>query len=168
MTVSVTVGRPDDWHVHLRDDLMLSAVVGYSARHYRHAMVMPNLRPPIMSLSQARAYRDRIVGRVPSEYSEFNPWMTLFASPEPDLADLRAGVTEGLIKAVKFYPVGATTNSDQAKGQLGDLDELFDVLTELGLRLLVHAESTRPDVDVRNSVVNDRQLLWWLNADLRR
>ena len=148
MTTSVEIPRPDDWHVHLRDDDMLAAVVGYSASHYRYAMVMPNLRPPISSLAQAEAYQKRILAQVPHDVTTFRPLQTFFLSDLLDLDELRAGAASGLIKAVKFYPAGATTNSDQAKGTLADFDDVYDVLAELGLRLLVHAESTRPDIDV--------------------
>ena len=148
MTVSVVIPQPDDWHVHLRDDDMLAAVVAYSATRYRYAMVMPNLRPPITSLAQATAYQQRILACLPDEPSPFKPLMTLFASAAIDLGELREGVGQGMIKAVKFYPVGATTNSDQATGGLADFGSLYDVLAELGIRLLVHAESTRADVDV--------------------
>ncbi len=145
---SIEIPLPDDWHVHLRDDDLLASVVGYSAARSRHAMVMPNLRPPITSLARARAYHDEILRHVPADAPDFRPLLTLFASSEVDPADLRAGADEGLIKAVKFYPAGATTNADQASGGLSSFGDLYDVLEELGLRLLVHAESTRPDVDV--------------------
>ncbi|MCP3939600.1 MAG: dihydroorotase [Actinomycetia bacterium] len=156
---SILLPRPDDWHLHLRDDEMLSAVAGYSAKRFRHALVMPNLRPPITSSADAAAYRARILDQV-DEGSSFVPLMTLFASSELDLEDLRSGSESGVVKAVKFYPPGATTNSDQAKGSLGSLHELMEVLVELDMRLLVHAESTDPDVDVfdREAKFLDRQL----------
>ncbi len=146
--VSIEIPLPDDWHVHLRDDDMLAAVVSYSAVRYRYAMVMPNLRPPVVSLAQAEAYQKRILAQVPHDITTFRPLQTFFLSDQLDLGELRAGAASGLIKAVKFYPAGATTNSDQAKGALADFDDVYDVLAELGLRLLVHAESTRPDIDV--------------------
>lgn len=149
MTASVTIPFPDDWHVHLRDDHMLSAVVEYTARRYRCAMVMPNLRPPVTSAAQAREYRDRIMERAAGPYAaDFQPCMTLFASADLDLDDLRAGVGDGVITAVKFYPPGATTNSDQAKGTLASMGALLECIAELGIRLLVHAESTDPDIDI--------------------
>jgi dihydroorotase len=149
-TVSLVIPRPDDWHVHLRDDDMLAAVVGWSARRFRYALVMPNLRPPVGTSAEAAAYRQRILDCVPDEHgtNTFIPLMTLFASPDLDLDDLRAGAEAGLVTAVKYYPPGATTNSDQARGRLGDLDALFETLVELDMRLLVHAESTDPAVDI--------------------
>ncbi len=148
MMVSIEIPLPDDWHVHLRDDDMLAAVISYSAARYRYAMVMPNLRPPVVSLAQAEAYQKRILAQVPHDITTFRPLQTFFLSDQLDLGELRSGAKSGLIKAVKFYPAGATTNSDQAKGALTDFDEVYDVLAELGLRLLVHAESTRSDIDV--------------------
>ncbi len=148
LMVRIEIPLPDDWHVHLRDDAMLAAVVEHSARRYRYAMVMPNLRPPVQTTKQATAYRDRIAEHVPSDAPWFTPVMTLFASPELDMDDLARGADEGVVRAVKFYPPGATTNADQAAGQLSDLDELLDTLVELDMRLLVHAESTRPEIDL--------------------
>lgn len=146
---SIEIPTPDDWHVHLRDDEMLEAVVSYSARRFRYVMVMPNLRPPIVTAGQAEAYRDRILACAPpGEGHDFLPLMTLFMSPDVDLEDLRRGAEAGIVAAVKYYPVGATTNSDQAAGALGDYGDLLEQLIELDMRLLVHAESTRPDVDL--------------------
>jgi dihydroorotase len=139
---------PDDWHVHLRDDDMLAAVVEHTARWFRYGMVMPNLRPPVQTTAQADAYRRRILNHVPAASSHFQPQMTLFVSHDLDLDDLGRGIEAGIVKAVKFYPPGATTNSDQAKGDLGEFDELFGRLVEWNTQLLVHAESTRPDVDL--------------------
>ncbi len=144
----ITIPLPDDWHVHLRDDDMLASVVSYSAMRYRYAMVMPNLRPPITSLDQARSYHAAISAHVPADAPDFRPLLTFFASGELTERDLRQAHAEGLVKAVKFYPAGATTNADQAVGSLASFDAIYDVLEELGMRLLVHAESTRPDIDV--------------------
>lgn len=157
---SIDIPRPDDWHVHLRDDELLAAVVQYSAQRYRYAMVMPNLRPPIVSAAQADAYRQRILDRIPGEHAHFIPLMTLFVSPALDLDDLRRGVTAGVVKAVKYYPAGATTNADQAEGALADYDDLFAALVDLDVRLLVHAESTDPTVDLfdREQVFLEREL----------
>ncbi len=159
---SVVIARPDDWHVHLRDDDLLAAVVGWSARRYRYALVMPNLRPPVTSVAEARQYRDRIMACVPDEpaAAAFSPVMALFASAELDLDDLAVGARDGLLVGVKYYPPGATTNSDQARGTLADLDPLLEALCELDLRLLVHAESTDPSVDIfdREAAFLEREL----------
>lgn len=145
---TVTIPLPDDWHVHLRDDDMLASVVSYTARRHRYAMVMPNLRPPVTTLDQVQAYHAEIMRHVPDDAPDFRPQLTFFASPDLDPNDIRRADEAGLIKGVKFYPVGATTNADQAAGGLDAFDAIYDVLEERGMRLLVHAESTRPDVDV--------------------
>lgn len=138
---------------------MLEAVVGASAQRYRYAMVMPNLRPPLVTTAAAREYRTRITAA--ANQPSFQPLITLFASSQIDLADLRAGFAAGDVAAVKFYPAGATTNSDQAAGGLAEFTELFETMAELGMRLLVHAESTDPSVDVydREAVFLERQLV---------
>lgn len=160
---SVVIARPDDWHVHLRDDEMLAAVVGWSARRYRYVLVMPNLRPPVTTVAAARAYRDRILACAPDEAvaAAFRPMMTLFASPDIDLDDLRRGVEEGVLIGVKYYPAGATTNADQARGTLADLGDLLECLCEIDLRLLVHAESTDPTLDIfdREAAFLERDLV---------
>ncbi len=145
---SVVIPTPDDWHVHLRNDAMLQAVVGYTARRFRYAMVMPNLVPPITSTSAASEYRDQILQAAPSEATDFKPVMAVYCSPRIDPDDLREGITSGVIAAVKYYPAGATTNSDAGGTSLMAFESVYDVLIETGARLLVHAESTDPEVDI--------------------
>ena len=145
---SVEIPLPDDWHVHLRDDEMLEAVVGYTARRFRYAMVMPNLMPPIISSAQARAYRDRILAAAPESGPDFRPVMALHCSPLIDTADLRTGIDDDVIAAVKYYPAGATTNSDAGGTSLGDFEAIYEVLIDTGSRLLVHAEATDPAIDI--------------------
>ena len=144
----IEIPLPDDWHVHLRDDDMLASVVGYTARRFRYAMVMPNLMPPVTSTAQAAAYLDRIRQHVPEDAPDFRPALALYCSPLVDLADLRAGIADGLIRAVKYYPAGATTNSDAGGSALTDFLDLFEVLVDLDVRLLVHAEATDPTIDI--------------------
>ncbi len=148
MADRIEVPLPDDWHVHLRDDAMLEAVVGYTARRFRYAMVMPNLSPPVTSTAAAASYRNRILDHAPSDAPDFRPTMTLYCSTEIDADDLAAGVADGVVGAVKYYPAGATTNSEAGGAALGDHLELFETLADLGVRLLVHAESTDPDIDI--------------------
>jgi len=126
---------------------MLNAVVDYTARRFRYAMVMPNLAPPIISTAAASAYRDRILAAT-SVQGQFTPLITLYCSPEVDLADLRDGIESGVIGAVKYYPAGATTNSDAGGTSLLHFEELFGVLIDTDTRLLVHAESTNPEIDI--------------------
>lgn len=140
---------------------MLDAVVGYTARRFRYAMVMPNLASPVTSTAEARAYRDRILAAAPSDSDDFRPLMTLYCSPAVDVDDLRAGVGDGVVKAVKYYPAGATTNSDAGGTAMSDFLDLFETLAELDVRLLVHAESTDPNVDIfdREAAFIERELI---------
>ena len=159
MTLSIEIPTPDDWHVHLRDDDMLEAVVDYTARRFRYAMVMPNLIPPITSTAAASAYRDRILAAA-GEYEAFTPLITMYCSPEIDFADLRHGIESGVVGAVKYYPAGATTNSESGGTSLLEFAKLFEVLVETDTRLLVHAESTDPEIDIfdREAAFLERQL----------
>lgn len=147
MATSIRIPRPDDWHVHLRDDEMLDAVVGYTERRFRYAMVMPNLVPPITNTAAAVAYRSKILERASGNY-DFRPLIALYCSPEVDHADLRAGIDDAVIGGVKYYPAGATTNSEAGGTGLAQFMDLFETIAEAGSRLLVHAESTRPEVDI--------------------
>ena len=147
MTSTITIPRPDDWHVHLRDDAMLDAVVGYTARRFRYSMVMPNLVPPLTSVAAATEYRDRILAAAP-DGPDFRPVMALYCSADVDLSDLRSGIAAGVVAAVKYYPAGATTNSEAGASSMTDLMPLYEVLAETGTRLLVHAESTDESVDI--------------------
>ncbi len=152
--IVVDIPRPDDWHVHLRDDDMLAAVAGCSAKWFRNALVMPNLQPPVVTVAAAVAYRARILeaaaasGVSSQAVSQFAPRMTLYLTPEITAEDLRAGAASGDIAAVKFYPAGATTNSEAGGTDLASFGPQLDVMAELGLPLLVHAESTDPSIDI--------------------
>lgn len=137
---------PDDWHVHLRDDEMLAAVVGYSAARFRYAMVMPNLVPPIISVDQALAYRERIAAA--ADTASFEPLMTLYLTADLTADEVRRGWDTNAISAVKFYPAGATTNSDSGGRSLADFTPVLETMATLGMPLLVHAESTDPHIDI--------------------
>lgn len=160
MSIDVDIPLPDDWHVHLRDDDMLAAVVGYTARRFRYAMVMPNLVPAVTSMASALAYRARILEHAPADAPDFRPLMALYCSPDIDLADLRSGIADGVVAAVKYYPAGATTNSEGGGTGLEQFMDLYEVLIETDTRLLVHAEATDPSVDIfdREAAFLDRQL----------
>gem|GEM_PF-54366 len=148
---SVEVPVPDDWHVHLRDDEMLEAVVGFTARRFRHALIMPNLQPPIDTVEAASAYRERIVAaaRIDGAPADrFDPWMSLYLTPTLTAEELRRGASEGVVRAVKFYPAGATTNSESGGTSLLDFAPVLEAMAELGMPLLVHAESTDPAIDI--------------------
>lgn len=159
MTQSLTIARPDDWHLHLRDGAMLTAVLPETARHFARAIIMPNLVPPVVTSDQAAAYRDRILTALPNDMT-FEPLMTLYLTEETDPEDIAKAHASGLIKAVKLYPAGATTNS--ASG-VADFDKVLGVLekmAEIGLPLCVHGEVTDADVDIfdREAVFIDRVL----------
>jgi dihydroorotase len=158
MSQTLTLTRPDDWHLHLRDGDMLAGVLPHS-RHFARAIVMPNLVPPVVTAADARAYRDRIRAALPAG-QDFTPLMTLYLTEATDPADVAAAHGEGLVTAVKLYPAGATTNS---AGGVRDLDRAMPVLermAEIGLPLCVHGEVTDPEVDIfdREAVFIDRVL----------
>ncbi|MDR7124952.1 dihydroorotase [Pseudotabrizicola sp. 4114] len=147
MTHSLTLRRPDDWHLHLRDGAMLQGVLPETARHFARAIIMPNLVPPVVTGAQAAAYRDRILAALPAG-AAFEPLMTLYLTETTDADDVAAAHASGLVKAVKLYPAGATTNSH---GGVHDVDKVMPVLekmAEIGLPLCVHGEVTTPEVDI--------------------
>src|ERR1700712_3464064 len=110
MSDRITIRRPDDWHVHLRDGEMLRAVAGYTARQFARAIVMPNLTPPVMTIAAAQAYRARIADAVPAEF-DFTPLMTCYLTDDAAAAEIAAGYQSGVFAACKLYPAHATTNS---------------------------------------------------------
>ena len=155
----LTIRRPDDWHLHLRDGAMLQAVLPETARHFGRAIIMPNLVPPVVTAAQAAAYRDRIMAALPAG-SGFTPLMTLYLTEETDPDDVAAAFTDGIARAVKLYPAGATTNS--ASG-VQDFDKVRPVLArmaEIGMPLCVHGEVTNHQVDIfdREAVFIDKVL----------
>ncbi|MGV1771057.1 dihydroorotase [Agrobacterium vitis] len=144
---SLTIRRPDDWHLHLRDGAMLEGVIGDTSRHFARAIIMPNLVPPVVTTADAEAYRQRILAAVPKG-DRFEPLMTLYLTEQTSPDDVEEGKTTGLITAVKLYPAGATTNSH---GGVRDLDKAMPVLermAKIGLPLCVHGEVTTPEVDI--------------------
>ncbi|QLQ19128.1 MAG: dihydroorotase [Exiguobacterium profundum] len=147
MTQSLTIRRPDDWHLHLRDGAMLAAVLPETARHFARAIVMPNLVPPVVTAAQAAAYRDRILTALP-ESMDFEPLMTLYLTEGTDPADVAAAHASGLVKAVKLYPAGATTNSQSGVRDIAKVQPVLDKMAEIGLPLCVHGEVTSSEVDI--------------------
>lgn len=144
---SLTIRRPDDWHLHLRDGAMLEGVIGDTSRHFARAIIMPNLVPPVVTTDDARAYRERILKAVPAG-DRFEPLMTLYLTEHTNPDDVEEGKRSGLIKAVKLYPAGATTNSH---GGVRDMEKAMPVLermAKVGLPLCVHGEVTTPEVDI--------------------
>ncbi|AGX88181.1 dihydroorotase [Candidatus Symbiobacter mobilis] len=155
---SITIAQPDDWHVHLRDGAMLSAVVPYTARQFARAIVMPNLLPPITTAEQALAYRQRILSAVPAGVA-FTPLMTIYLTDRTTAADIARARDAGVV-AVKLYPAGATTNSDAGVTALHRVAPALEAMQRLGVPLLVHGEVTDPAVDIfdRESVFLDTVL----------
>ena len=147
MTTSITIRRPDDWHVHLRDGAMLAGVVGQTARQFARAIVMPNLTPPVTDVASAVAYRDRILAAVPAGMT-FTPLMTAYLTDRSDPAELVRGHKEGVFTAAKLYPAGATTNSDKGVTDIRNIDGVLEAMAEAGMPLCVHGEVTHAHVDV--------------------
>ena len=147
MTQTLTLRRPDDWHLHLRDGAMLSAMAPESARHFGRAIIMPNLVPPVVTGAQAAAYRDRILAALP-EGADFKPLMTLYLTEDTDPDDLAAAHASGLITAVKLYPAGATTNSNSGVRNFDNVRPVLERMAEIGCPLCVHGEVTAPEIDI--------------------
>ncbi len=144
---SIKIIRPDDWHLHLRDGALLDAVVPASARCFGRAIVMPNLNPPVRTLDEAMAYRERILA-ARSPGSGFEPLMTLYLTETTTVEDVRQAAASEFIHAIKYYPAGATTNSDSGVRDLERVYPLFEAMEKYGLPLLMHGEVTDPAVDV--------------------
>lgn len=159
MTQSLTITRPDDWHLHLRDGAMLQAVLPETTRHFGRAIIMPNLVPPVVTAAHASAYRDRIMAAMP-EGADFTPLMTLYLTEDTDADDLAAAHASGLITSVKLYPAGATTNSASGVANFENVRPVLERMADIGCPLCVHGEVTDPDVDIfdREAVFIDRVL----------
>lgn len=144
-TISLT--RPDDWHLHLRDGAALASVLPHSARQFARAIVMPNLKPPVTTTAQAAAYRDRIIDALPPGMT-FEPLMTLYLTDNTPSDEIRRARDSGFVHAVKLYPAGATTNSDAGVTALSNSYRTLETMQEVGMPLLVHGEVTDPAVDI--------------------
>ena len=155
---SITIRRPDDWHVHLRDGDMLRLVAPFTGRQFARAIIMPNLAPPITSVAQAAAYRERIVE---AAGAGFTPLMTCYLTDDSDPDELARGHAEGVWVAAKLYPAGATTNSASGVTDIARLAPALARMERIGMPLLVHGEVTDPQVDVfdREAVFIDRILI---------
>ena len=153
------ITRPDDWHLHLRDGAALAAVLPHTAAQFARAIVMPNLRPPVRTVAEAAAYRQRILDALP-EGMAFEPLMTLYLTDNTPAAEIEAAAASGFVKAVKYYPAGATTNSDSGVTDLARCEAVFEALERTGLPLLMHGEVTDHAVDIfdREAVFIERHL----------
>ena len=158
--MQLTITRPDDWHLHLRDGEALASVLAHTARQFGRAIVMPNLKPPVTTVEQAATYRERIVAALPAG-AVFEPLMTLYLTDNTPASEVVKAAASGFVKAIKLYPAGATTNSDAG---LTAIEKAYDTLAEMervGLPLLVHGEATDPKIDLfdREKVFIDTVLL---------
>ena len=147
MTQTLTLIRPDDWHLHLRDGAALAAVLPDTCRQMGRAIIMPNLKPPVTTVDAAAAYRERILAARPTG-SRFEPLMTLYLTDNTSPAEIRKAKASGFVHAVKLYPAGATTNSDFGVSDVNKAMPALEAMAETGLPLLVHGEVTDPAIDV--------------------
>lgn len=147
MTQTLTITRPDDWHLHLRDGEMLRAVAPETARDFGRAIIMPNLVPPIVTGEQAGAYRDRILACLPKE-TDFKPLLTLYLTESTIPADVVNAHRDGLVYAVKLYPAGATTNSDSGVRNTANVMPVLEAMADAGIPLCIHGEVTDASVDI--------------------
>jgi len=144
---SITIKRPDDWHLHLRDGAQLRAVLQDTAHRFARAIVMPNLKPPVTTVAAALAYRDRIFAALPAG-TRFEPLMTLYLTDETPAHEIAAARASGIVHAVKYYPAGATTHSDAGVTDIARCARALEAMENHGLPLLVHGEVTDPEVDL--------------------
>ncbi len=156
----LTITRPDDWHLHLRDGAALKAVLPDTVHQFARAIIMPNLKPPVRSVADAAAYRDRILAAIPAG-KQFEPLMTLYLTDNTSPAEIIAAKASQFIKAVKYYPAGATTNSDFGVTDIRKCDHVFEAMQQVDMPLLLHGEVTDRDVDVfdREKVFIEKQLI---------
>jgi len=159
MADTITLRRPDDWHVHFRDGAMLRTIVPYTARQFGRAIVMPNLVPPVTAAAAARAYRDRILAAVPPGL-DFTPLMTCYLTDGADPDALARGHAEGVFTAVKLYPAHATTNSAHGVTSVDRVMPVLERMAAIGMPLLIHGEVTDAEIDIfdREAVFIDRVL----------
>lgn len=155
----ITLVRPDDWHLHLRDGAMTVAVLPDTARRFARAIVMPNLQTPVTTLAQAQAYRERILAALP-QGMDFTPLMTLYLTETTTVADITEAANSDIVQAVKYYPAGATTNAASGVADIRRVYPVLDAMQKHGVPLLMHGEVTDPDVDVfdRERVFVEREL----------
>lgn len=157
----ITITRPDDWHLHVRDDKQLRAVLPYTARQFARAIIMPNLKSPVVTTDRALAYRARILAALPASLQScFEPLMTLYLTDNTSPAEIIRAKESGVVHGVKWYPAGATTNSDAGVTNIAQCYATLEVMEQNNLPLLVHGEVTQTDVDVfdKEKVFIDRIL----------
>lgn len=159
----ITITRPDDWHLHVRDGEALTAILPFTAKQFARAIIMPNLAPPVTTTVLAEAYHHRIMEALPAELT-FQPLMTLYLTDNTTVDDIKSAANSPIVYAAKLYPAGATTNSNNGVTNIQKLSDVFEAMQQHQLPLLVHAEVTDSDIDIfdREQVFIDRHL-----ADIR-
>ena len=159
MTDTLTITRPDDWHIHIRDGAAMRSVLPDTARVFGRAIAMPNLKPPVVSVADAAAYRERLLAA--ARGTAFDPLMTLYLTDNTTPEEIRRARTSGFVHAVKYYPAGATTNSDSGVTELTKAYKAIAAMEETGMPLLLHGEAVDPEVDVfdREAVFIERHLI---------
>jgi dihydroorotase len=157
----LTITRPDDWHVHLRDGAALGQTCKDMARYFGRVIVMPNLTPPVVTVADAAVYRERILAAMADLPRRFEPLMTLYLTDQTDAAEIQVAAASSFVHAVKLYPAGATTNSEAGVAELDGLYPVLEAMEECDLPLLIHGEVTDADVDIfdREKVFIDRHLV---------
>lgn len=158
---TITLTRPDDWHLHLRDGEQMRAVLPHSARQFARAIIMPNLKPPVATTDMALAYRARILAALPATMQTFNPLMTLYLTDNTTPAEIIRAKESQIVHAVKYYPAGSTTNSDAGVTNIANCYATLETMQDIDMPLLVHGEVTHPDVDVfdKEKIFIDQVLL---------
>ncbi|WP_110685173.1 dihydroorotase [Salinicola aestuarinus] len=161
---TLTIRRPDDWHLHLRDGEILPAVLPHTSAVYRRGIVMPNLAPPVTTIEAASAYRERILAALPAGH-DFTPLMTCYLNESVSAETLERGHRDGVFTAAKLYPANATTNSQHGVKRISDVYPLLETMQRIGMPLLIHGEVTRDEVDIfdREKVFIDEVMI-----DIRR
>ena len=163
MTTRITIRKPDDWHLHVRDGEMLKAVLPYTAKNFGRAILMPNLIPPVRTTKDCIAYRERVMAALPAG-SKFKPLMTCYLTDDTDPDDVERGFRDGVFTGVKLYPANATTNSAAGVTDYNKVMRVLERMEKIDMPFLMHGEVTDPDVDVfdREKVFIDRYLSKWI------
>ncbi|MCS0496568.1 dihydroorotase [Ancylobacter sp. MQZ15Z-1] len=159
MSDTITIRKPDDWHLHVRDNEMMRASLSYTAAHFGRAIMMPNLIPPVRTVADAQAYRERILSSLP-EGAGFTPLMTAYLTDDTDPDDIERGFRDGVLTGVKLYPANATTNSAAGVTDFARIVPVLERMEKIGMMLLIHGEEVLPEVDVfdREAVFIERRL----------
>ena len=163
MTTRITIRKPDDWHLHVRDGEMLKAVLPYTAKNFARAILMPNLIPPVRTMAECIAYRERVMAAVPPG-AKFEPLMTCYLTDDTDPDDVERGFREGVFTGVKLYPANATTNSAAGVTDYKKVMRVLERMEKIDMPFLMHGEDTDPDVDIfdREKAFIDRHLSKWI------